>query len=126
MMMRRFLYVLGLLCAASPASAADMPPASQQLNDAYQQVLKNPQDQATLENYARIATDEKNYEAAIPPLESLLMSNPDDAELKVRIGELYMKLGSTDMAKQYFEEAQSTDGASQETKDKAAEHLHEL
>jgi Flp pilus assembly protein TadD len=119
--------ILALAFFASPSLAAEQAAYTpQQLDDAYQQVLQNPQDRATLEQYARIAIALGNYEAAIPPMESLLMSNPDDADLKLIIGTLYMKLGSKLMARQYFEDAQGTPDVSQETKDKAGEYLREL
>ena len=123
----RLLFLLSAACIATAAQGADQSvPALPQLDEAYQQLLKNPQDETLLNQYADIAIEQKNYEAAIPPLESLLMSNPDDADLKVEIGTMYMNLGSKLMAKQYFEDAQNTEGASQDAKDKAKGYLREL
>lgn len=127
--MSRFLSLLlvSLLSIAAPALAEDQPaPTQAQLDDAYQQLLKDPQNQTLLVKYANTAIGLKNYEAAIPPLESLLMSDPDDADLKVKIGLLYMNLGSKMMAQHYFEDARDTPDASQDTKDKADAYLRQL
>ncbi len=119
--------MLAAACLALPAFAQDPGQVTQtQFDDAYQQLLKNPQDQTLLINYANIGIRLKNYEAVIPPLESMLMSNPDDADLKVKIGSLYQLLGSTLMAKHYFEDAVDTPDASQETIDQAKERLRGL
>ena len=54
-----------------------------------------------------MAVDLGDYEAAIPPLERLLISNPDTPKLKLELGILYYLLGSYDVAKQYLHDAKS-------------------
>lgn len=76
-----------------------------QFDDAYMELLSNPGDLDLTLKYAELAVDIGDYEAAIPPLERILMSNPDLPKIRLELGILYYLLGSNDLAKNYFKEA---------------------
>lgn len=76
----------------------------------YQQLLAHPDDQDKTLAYARRAADLGDYEAAISPLERLLIVNPKSARLRLELGILYYMLGSNEVAKDYLTKAK--DGAS--------------
>ena len=101
-------------------------PSRKQLDEAYQRHLKTPQDRALALQYSNIATQLKDYEAAIPPLEGILINEPDNAGIKIQIGILYRALGSKLMAKQYFIDAENSPGVSPEITTKAEGYLRGL
>lgn len=115
--------VLGLALLAQAASAQVS--SRKELDEAYAQVLQHPMDRQITLNYARIALELKDYEAAIPPLERILMSEPGNARIKLQVGILYRALGSKLMARQYFADAAQTQGAPAEVVSEAEDYLHE-
>ncbi|CAM5432049.1 Zn-dependent protease, contains TPR repeats OS=Afipia felis OX=1035 GN=NCTC12722_02767 PE=4 SV=1 [Afipia felis] len=84
-----------------PAAAQD---ASEQ-SRLYQQMVRNPTNHDLTFEYARVATANADYEAAIGALERLLFYNPKLTRVKYELGALYFRLGSYEMAKRYFKEA---------------------
>lgn len=112
---------LALLTQAAAAQTASRP----ELDEAYAQVLQHPMDRQLTLNYARIALELKDYEAAIPPLERILMSEPENARIKLQVGILYRALGSKLMARQYFADAAQTKDAPGEIIKEAEDYLHE-
>ena len=67
----------------------------------YQQMLRNPADVDLTLAYAKLAVEMNDYEAAIPPLERLLLTAPTP-RLKLEIGILYFLLDSHEVARDYF------------------------
>lgn len=76
-----------------------------QANTLYQQLLAYPADQDKTLAYAKRASELGDYEAAIPPLERLLITNPKSARLRLELGILYYLLGSKEVSKTYLQEA---------------------
>lgn len=96
-----FIATLFVLCIISAAHAN--PPLSR--DAAYQQLLANPSDVALTLKYAKLCSAAGDYEAAIAPLERLLISKPNSPKLRLEIGILYYLLGSYDTAKPYLKAA---------------------
>ncbi len=101
-LMMAFIATLFALCIITSASAQD---AALTRDAAYQQLLANPSDIALTLKYAKLCAAAGDYEAAIPPLERLLISKPDSPKLRLEIGILYYLLGSFDTAKTYLKDA---------------------
>ena len=97
---------------ATPAAVADQTPASQPAANTeasqeglialYDALLDNPTDIALTLEYARLASVLGDYEAAIPPLERLLLSAPNASKIMLELGILYYQLGAPDVAQDYF------------------------
>ena len=96
---------------------------NQEFEQAFQQMMQNPADIDITLKYAQLAVSLHNYEAAIPPLERILIFNPDLPKIKLELGVLYYKLDSMKMAKSYFEDAAKSKDATDEIKTSAAEYL---
>lgn len=97
-----------------------------QLDETYERTLKHPNDRALSLEYAAIAMKLNDYEAAISPLERILMNEPQNAKIRMQIGVLYRSLGSKLIAKQYFEEAASTKGAPPDVVEEAKGYLNAM
>jgi len=68
-------------------------------------VFANPRDLDTTFEYARMAAERNDYEAAIGALERMLFFNPDLPRVRLELGVLYFRMGSYEMAQTYFETA---------------------
>jgi hypothetical protein len=101
--------VCGLLAIAAVAGPSGIAPAAAQdaseQSRLYQQMVRNPTNHDLTFEYARVATANSDYEAAIGALERLLFYNPKLTRVKYELGALYFRLGSYEMAKRYFKEA---------------------
>jgi hypothetical protein len=71
----------------------------------------NPQDMDATFKFAEVAARLGDYEAAIGALERVLFYNPDLARVKVELGQLYQRIGGTEVARSYYEQAIATPGA---------------
>src|SRR4051812_26729089 len=108
------LTAMALLCSvtfSAGATEADKEHARKEMDTLYQQMLINPGDKALTMRYANSAMQAEDYEAAIAPLERILMSEPDNAKVKLNLGVMYHALGSYTMAKSYFTDARQTKSA---------------
>lgn len=92
----------------------------------FQEMLQHPEDVDIAMKYAKAAVGIGNYEAAIPPLERILMFNPDLPKIKLELGVLYYKLDSLKMAKSYFDGVIKSKNASKEMKMSAKEYLKKI
>ncbi len=111
--------LVGLSLCFTVAAAAEG-----SLEASYARLLKNPTDRQLNLDYAALAMQMKDYESAIPPLERILMNEPDNAKIRLQIGILYHLLGSKTIAKEYFLEARSTPGAPTAVVQEAEGYLH--
>jgi len=124
-----FVAFIAMMAGAlqSPSFAEESNAAlRKQLDETYERVLKNPQDRALSLEYAAIAMKMNDFEAAISPLERILMNEPQNAKIRLQIGILYRSLGSKVIAKQYFEEAASTQGAPPAVVEEAKGYLNAI
>lgn len=104
--------------AASAAAARD--PEYQAL---FKRMYANPTDMEATFRFAEVAIRLGDYEAAIGALERMLFYNPDLARVKLELGSLYLRIGGTQMARSYFEQAIATPGAPADVKTAAQEFL---
>lgn len=122
--------ILAALCATPVAHASISQPSREQLQQdfhhTFQLILANPADIDMTMHYAELAIKLKDYEAAIPALERVLMFNPNLADTKLQLGVLYYKLDSHDLAKAYFIDAKKTKHASPEVVAKADDYLRRM
>lgn len=120
-----FLLIIALFFAAA-AQANTYSDKKQQFDALYQQMLSNPADTDLTLKYAELAVDIGDYEAAIPPLERLLIGNPKSAKLQLELGILYYLLGSYDTAKTYLQEAKTGESAQPAIKQQADDYLRRM
>ncbi len=96
--------IIGLCAHVAVAHAQDA--AEQQR--LFEQMLRQPGNHDLTFEYVRVATARGDYEAAIGALERLMFFNPKLTRVKYELGALYFRLGSYEMAKRYFREAQAS------------------
>ena len=113
-----FLFMSGIAVAADDAELRE------QLQDNYAHLLDNPSDRSLNLSYAAQAMRLHDYEAAISPLERILMHEPGNAKIHLQVGILYHLLGSDLIAKQYFEDTLVIPGASGDVTGEAQGYLH--
>lgn len=90
---------------------------------AFQASLQRPSDPDTLARFAELAVQVGDIEGAISALERLLLIEGDQPEVKLELGVLYFRLGSTDAAAMYLEAARASPEASKETRERAETFL---
>ena len=90
---------------------------------AFKASLAKPADPETLVKFADAAVQVGDYEGAISALERLLLIDGDQPEVKLELGVLYVRLGSFEAARNYFEEVLVSPTATDELKDKAEDYL---
>jgi tetratricopeptide (TPR) repeat protein len=87
--------------AALAASDAD----EAALQAAYEAILEDPGSIARTMEYARIATEVGDYEAAIGALERILLLSPDQHKVRANLGILYYRLQSYEAGRHHLEQA---------------------
>jgi hypothetical protein len=115
----------------APAAAPSQPGApSDALRAAYDQAfaqsLEKPADPQTLVHFAEVAVQFGDMEGAISALERLLLIDGDEPDVKLELGVLYYRLGSTEAARTYLEDVSTSKEASNEAKERANTFLKEL
>ena len=111
--------VMVITLLAGSANAA----ISTQRAQLYSALLAQPNSLALNQQYANLCITENDYEAAIPPLERLVALQPNNALLRLRLGQMYQGLGTQPMAQKYFTEAYNHPYASAEIKSKAQGYM---
>lgn len=120
------LSISALLLYPSALLADDREAMARQFDQTFNEMIRNPSDMAKARQYSDLAAQMGNYEAAIPPLERMLLIDPDQPDVKLAIGSYYIKLGSKDMAKVYLEDAKKTPGAKPEVIQQADSLIKQL
>jgi tetratricopeptide (TPR) repeat protein len=90
---------------------------------AFQESLNNPSDPAVLVKFAEAAVQLGDIEGAISALERLLLIDGKQADVKLELGVLYFRLGSTEAARAYLESASASPEASAQIKERAQTFL---
>jgi hypothetical protein len=106
--------------SASAAAAAANDPEYRAL---FKRMFDNPQDMEVTFKFAEVATRLGDYEAAIGALERVLLYNPNLARVKVELGALYHRVGGTQVATSYLEQAIATPGVTPEVQAAAQQLL---
>lgn len=88
---------------AQPSGVLNSPEA----NALYAQLMETPTDRSLNLRYSAMMSKAGDYEAAIPPLERMLVSEPNNSWLKLQLGTLYNALNSPIMAAAYLNEVVS-------------------
>ena len=107
----------------APASSAPPASVSPEVRAAYdaafERSLEKPADPQTLIEFAEAAVQFGDLEGAISALERLLLLDADQAEVKLELGVLYFRLGSTEAARTYLEGACTTPSTTADVKQRA-------
>lgn len=123
-------FVFIVLCAqlAAPVHAyADNKTAlNQEFQAAFNAMIDNPSDIKLTTRYAELAVEIGDYESAIPPLERLLMTNPDLVDVRLEVGVMYFLLNSHGLAKEYLNEVKNSTLATPEQIKRADEFLAKM
>jgi TolA-binding protein len=93
---------------------------------AFAQSLEKPSDPQTLVHFAETAVAVGDIEGAISALERLLLIDGDQPDVKLELGVLYYRLGSTEAARAYLQDVSSSNDASGEDKERANTFLQEM
>ncbi len=101
--------------AAAPtqmAQAAPRPtgPLSTDYDSAFQAMMADPADLDLTFRFAELAMAAGDLEGAVSAFERLLIFNPDLPRIRYELGLLYVRLGSYQIAKGYFEDAARASG----------------
>ena len=93
---------------------------------AFNESLEKPADPDVLVNFAQAAVEFGDIEGAISALERLLLIDGAQMEVKLELGVLYYRRGSTEGARAYLQDVSSSKDASDETKERANTFLKEM
>lgn len=91
-----------VLVSLGGAGVAQTAVLQQQL---FERTIREPMNHELTFEYARVATANGDFEAAIGALERLLFYNPNLSRVKYELGTLYFRMGSYELARRYFREA---------------------
>jgi len=106
-----------LLMAAANAQTGAV--SRQDYDAAFRAMLANPSDLDLTFRYAELAVAFGDLEGAIGAYERLLLINPNLPHVRLALGELYLKLESTEAARSYLEAARDDAGATRDTRERA-------
>jgi len=109
--------------AQTPAPAASLKSEQQALFD---RTLKEPTNLDVAFRYAEVSSQLNDFEAAIGALERMLFFNPNLPRVKLELGVLYFRLGSYEMAKNYFTNAIADPGTPADVRAKVQAYLDEI
>ncbi len=93
---------------------------------AFWAMLADPSNTEKTIRYAELAVKIGDYEAAIPPLERLLMLNPKLPKVRLEIGVLYYLLNSREVARGYLNDVKNDPHAAPELVKRAEDYLARL
>jgi hypothetical protein len=71
----------------------------------FQQMFRDPANLDVTFAYADVSARLGDYEAAVSALERMLLFNPDLPRVQLELGALYYRMGSYDLARDYFDKA---------------------
>jgi tetratricopeptide (TPR) repeat protein len=91
----------------------------------FQQMLRDPANLDVTFAYADVSTRLGDYEAAVSALERMLLFNSDLPRVQLGLGALYFRMGSFDLAHDYFEKA-ATGNPPPEVHEKVDQYLAEI
>jgi hypothetical protein len=89
----------------------------------FERTLREPMNHELTFEYVRVAVGNGDFEAAIGALERLLFYNPNLTRVKYELGTLYFRMGSYEMARRYFKEAQADPNLNPVTRERIETYL---
>lgn len=103
---RRFSAVFALFaCAHASAQTDATQTLERQSDEAFRQVLQQPQNLSLWSSYSQLLVRQGNYEGGIAALERLLLEPDASPSLRVEIGVLYYRLASYSMSEAMLRKA---------------------
>lgn len=93
------------MALAQPLSSVETARLEARKEALFQQMLRNPANLDVTFAYADVATRLQDYEAAVSALERMLLFNPYLPRVQLELGALYFRMGSFDIARDYFTKA---------------------
>ena len=90
---------------AQTASAEERPALEAQKEALFQQMFRDPANLDVTFAYADVSARLGDYEAAVSALERMLLFNPNLPRVQLELGALYFKMGSYELARDYFQKA---------------------
>jgi hypothetical protein len=115
-------FVAPLMASAQSLPTADKHRLEAQKSALFQQMLNNPANLDIAFSYADVATQLGDYEAAVSTLERMLLFNPNLPRVQLELGVLYFRMGSFELARDYFAKALAAHPPAA-VRDKVAEYL---
>jgi len=105
-----FVVAFGFLLLPAPVSGQQLSDGAKatlqkQKDTLFQQMLRNPANLDVTFAYADVAAKLGDYEAAVSALDRMLLFNPNLARVDLELGALYFRMGSFDVARDYFNKA---------------------
>jgi tetratricopeptide (TPR) repeat protein len=91
--------------SAQPVSGSEKTRLEAQKETLFAQMLRNPANLDATFAYADVSARLGDYEAAVSALERMLLFNPNLPRVQVELGALYFRMGSYDLAQDYFAKA---------------------
>ena len=91
--------------AAQEASGQDRASLEAQKETLFQQMFRDPANLDVTFAYADVSARLGDYEAAVSALERMLLFNPDLPRVQLELGALYYRMGSYELARDYFDKA---------------------
>lgn len=95
---------------AQSSAAATAAAANPQYQALFKRMYADPSNLDVTFQFAQLATELGDYEAAIGALERMLFYNPNLPRVKLELGVLYFRMGGYQVARSYFEQALATPG----------------
>lgn len=108
------------------AGSAQPSLTSSEAETLYAQILTDPGNRDLNLRFSALMATKGDYEAAIPPLERILLREPENAWLQMQLGNLYKALGSKAMARTYLDSVLHNPKASPEVVGQARQTLSEM
>ena len=102
-----FVLIVALLegAAAQELSGQDKASLEAQKEALFQQMFRDPANLDVTFAYADVSARLGDYEAAVSALERMLLFNPDLPRVQLELGALYYRMGSYELARDYFDKA---------------------
>src|SRR5712692_4458427 len=94
-----------VLAIAQTVAAEDRPALESQKEALFQQKFRDPAYLDVTFAYADVSARLGDYEAAVSALERMLLFNPNLPRVQLELGALYYKMGSYELARDYFDKA---------------------
>lgn len=123
---RAICFIIIVTCGNSVLAQNFLANGQATLDALYQRVLRDPTNVQLTVQYAQLAKDHGDYEAAISAYERLLLFNPTLTDIQYELGVLYFLLESYPAARSYFEAVAGSRGISPGMRDNAIAYLKEI
>lgn len=122
----RIALLLAVALLPHHAAAQFAPPEEDEIRILYDKLMSKPDDRELNLRYATLNARIGDYESAIPPLERLLINEPNNSWLQLQLGGLYKALGSKAVALSYLQNVVNNASAPKETVEQARKMMQEL